>query len=88
MRMLLASSPLPSLRELSMCCRMGNLNLVSDQNQSLHSTELGSGIVSTALQCEDLMCPTDSLNLPVTITIQHSMEVEVRYKSTLLSMVH
>jgi hypothetical protein len=38
------------------------------------SAELGSGIVSTALQCGSKMCPTDDLvlNTSVQITIEHS----------------
>ena len=41
--------------------------------------ELGSGIVSTALQCGTGRCPTESLelNTPVRITIRHSEEVKV-----------
>ena len=47
------------------------------------STELGSGIVSAALQCGTGRCPTENLELdtPVRITIQHSEEVEVHENS-------
>ena len=43
------------------------------------STELASGIVSTALQCGTSRCPTEDLELenPVIITIEHSEEVKV-----------
>ena len=46
---------------------------------SSDSTELGSGIVSTALQCGTSRCPTEDLELenPVIITIEHSSEVRV-----------
>ena len=46
---------------------------------SSDSTELGSGIVSTALQCGTSRCPTEDLELenPVIITIEHSEEVRV-----------
>ena len=46
---------------------------------SAYSTELGSGIVSTALQCVSGRCPTENLELdtPVRITIRHSEEVKV-----------
>ena len=44
-----------------------------------NSTELASGIVSTALQCGTGRCPTDDLqlNTPVLVTIQHSEVIEV-----------
>ena len=43
------------------------------------TTELVSGIVSTGLQCEDELCPTENLELesPILITIQHSDSVKV-----------
>ena len=43
------------------------------------STVLGSGVVSTALQCGAGRCPTDNLTLstPVRITIEHSEGNEV-----------
>lgn len=45
------------------------------------SSELGSGVISTALQCGTGSCPTSMLELsePVLITIQHSEMVEVCY---------
>ena len=46
-----------------------------------NSTELASGIVSTALQCGSGRCPTDDkfgLFNPVLITIQHSDNLKVR----------
>lgn len=49
--------------------------------QCFHSsTELGSGIVSTALQCGTERCPTDDLELstPVWIIFDHSKIVKVR----------
>ena len=38
-----------------------------------------SGIVSTGLQCENELCPTEDLELesPILITIQHSDSVKV-----------
>ena len=44
------------------------------------STVLGSGVVSTALQCGAGRCPTDNLTLstPVRITIEHSEENKVQ----------
>ena len=38
-----------------------------------------SGIVSTGLQCENELCPTEDLKLesPILITIQHSDSVKV-----------
>ena len=43
------------------------------------TSELASGIVSTALQCGTGRCPTDDLqlNTPVMITIEHSNTVKV-----------
>ena len=53
---------------------------------SAYSTELGSGIVSTALQCGTGRCPTENLELdtPVRITIRHSEEVKVLCAKSLL----
>ena len=44
-----------------------------------NSTELASGIVSTALQCGTGRCPTDDLELinPVLVSIQHSDVIKV-----------
>ena len=39
--------------------------------------EIGSGIVSAALQCGDVRCPTEDFTTPVIVTVQHSEEVEV-----------
>lgn len=43
------------------------------------STQLGSGIASTALQCGTRQCPTNTMVLdkPVIIIIKHSEEVQV-----------
>ena len=45
----------------------------------MNRSVLGSGIVSTALQCGAEKCPTDDLELdtPVLITIQHSDTIKV-----------
>ena len=57
------------------------LHGVSDINVGFPtcSTQLGSGIGSTALQCGTRLCPTDRIELekPVIITIKHSEEVQV-----------
>ena len=50
----------------------------------MFSTELGSGIVSTALQCGAERCPTDLLETPVTITMQHSEQVTAFYYNSML----
>ena len=46
---------------------------------SYSSTELASGVVSTALQCGTGRCPTDDLQLdmPVRIIIEHSAAMQV-----------
>ena len=46
---------------------------------SCNSSELASGIVSTALQCRTGRCPTDDLMLssPVLVSIQHSDMIKV-----------
>jgi hypothetical protein len=55
---------------------------------SFHRTRLISGIVSTALQCGNEQCPTNTLelNTPVVVTIHHSEEVEVSQRVTLTSV--
>ena len=51
-----------------------------------NSTELASGIASTALQCGTRRCRTDndSLSKPVLITIQHSEMLKVSVTITFL----
>ena len=46
-----------------------------NDNVSCNSSELASGVVSTALQCGTGRCLTNDLELnkPVLVTIQHSM---------------
>ena len=48
-------------------------------HHNCNSTELASGIVSTALQCGTGRCPTDDLvlNSPVLVSIQHSDVIKV-----------
>ena len=48
-------------------------------NVNSSTSELVTGVVSSALQCGTGMCPTDDLQLdtPVRITIEHSDTVKV-----------
>jgi hypothetical protein len=57
----------------------------SNKSPLLCSTELGSGILSTALQCGTRRCPTDNLKLDtsVQITVEHSEMIKVSYRFSL-----
>ena len=71
---------MPSCHGLSTRHSRINHSIVTDVSKNimirlfLHRSLLGSGIVSTSLQCGDVLCDTTRSNLsnPVVITIEHS----------------